>query len=89
MLPDGMIRKKINKFESDAKLIRKLSFALNTVLGNACYSDKEKSTMIKKGQELGNLDNKELELVNKVWDKRTEMAKTLLDEMVTFLTDNN
>jgi len=79
------IRHKILKLESDAKIVRKLSFILNTVLGNACYSEKERDKMIEKGQNLGNLNDKELELINKVWEKRTEMADDIMTELMELL----
>lgn len=81
------VRKGIIKLESDAKQIRRLSFIMNTILGNACYSDKEKDAQINKGEKLGNLNDKELQLLNKGWDLRKKLANKLMTDL-TVLIDN-
>ena len=67
--------------KADAKRIRDLSFIMNTVLGNACYSDKEKDAQISKAEKIGNLDDEELDLLNVGWDLRTTLARKLMVDL--------
>lgn len=83
------INKDICMLESDAKRIRRLSFIMNTILGNACYSEKEKEAQINKGEKLGNLDDDELALLDEGWDLRTRLAKTLLTDLRVILKKYN
>lgn len=74
------------ELENDAKTIRRISFIVNTVMGNACYSDKEREKMIHKGETLGNLNQEEKDLLNIAWDKRNELAKKLMNDLKEILT---
>lgn len=73
--------KRTLSLETDAKRIRRLSFIMNTILGNACYSDKERDAQINKGEKLGNLNDEELQLINNGWNMRTKLAKKLMEDL--------
>ena len=72
--------------ECSAKHIRRLSFIMNTILGNACYSDKEKDAQIVKGEKIGNLDDRELQLINAGWDLRKQLANNLMTDLENCIT---
>jgi len=75
------IGKELLKLEVNAKHIRRLSFIMNTVLGNACYSDKERDAQITKGEKIGNLNDDELALLNEGWNLRTKLARKLMVDL--------
>lgn len=54
---------------------------MNTVLGNACYSDKERDAQITKGEKIGNLNDDELALLNEGWNLRTKLARKLMVDL--------
>jgi len=83
----GDIGRELLKLEADAKHIRRLSFIMNTVLGNACYSDKEKEAQINKAEKVGNLDDDELDLLNVGWDLRTKLARKLMMDLKTLIKE--
>lgn len=83
------IGRELLKLESDAKHIRRLSFIMNTVLGNACYSDKEKDAQISKAEKVGNLDDEELDLLNVGWDLRTKLARSLMTDLKVLINQYN
>ena len=88
-LPIISLDKNILRLELDAKRIRKLSFVMNTILGNACYSDKERDAQITKGEKLGSLNDTELKMLNDGWDLRNNLAKKLLIDLRVFLKKYN
>jgi len=83
----GDIGRDLLKLEVDAKHIRRLSFIMNTILGNACYSNKEKDAQISKGEKLGSLDDRELKLLNDGWDLRTKLAQELMGHLENMIDE--
>lgn len=58
---------------------------MNTIMANACYSDKEMQDQITMAEKLGNLDDIEMDLLNKAWKTRKQLARELIDEFNIFL----
>ena len=83
--PRNDFEKELYKLKHDARHIRDVSFIMNTILGNACYSDKEKDAQINKGEKLGNLNDEELKMLNDGWDLRTRLAKRLMTDLTVLL----
>ena len=83
----GSITSRINKIYYDAKTVRRISYIVHTILGNACYSDREEKRMIGRGQNLGSLDDEELKLIHDSWDLRREMTKNKLIKELQVILD--
>lgn len=84
---DVNMRRRILKLENDAKLIRRLNFIANTILANACYSEKEETAMINRGEKIGNLNDIEKEMLHKTWSTRRDLANKLLSDLTEVLNE--
>lgn len=78
--PRNQFEKELYALKQDARNIRDISFIMKTVMGNACYSDKERDAQISKGEKIGNLDDVELKMLNNGWDVRKKLASKLMTD---------
>lgn len=79
--PKTRFERELYSLKKDAKYIRDLGFIMNTILGSACYSNKELENQISKGERLGNLNNDELKMLKDGWHLRQLLAGELMDNL--------
>lgn len=82
-----MSERQLNHFYRKSLEIKQIQKVINTILANACYSDKEMSKQIERAETIGNLDDDELLLINQAWDYRKKLARELLTDLNKFLGD--
>lgn len=68
-----------------AKQIKDIQNITNTILANACYSDKEMENQINMAQKMGNLDAEEYDLVCEAWATRKKIARSLIHGLKIYL----
>jgi hypothetical protein len=77
---DTLLSFKLKKQELKIK-IKEINFvkeAMNTILANNCYSEKEIEKQIELGQTVGNLNDDELKLLKLSWEFRKKKVKNCL-----------
>lgn len=82
----SFVEKLIN-LEYKAKHVRRLSTIMNTILANACYSDKEMRAQIFMAQSKGDLNEQELQLLKKSWEARKHLTQTIMEELKTLIDE--
>ena len=75
----------VNRLEYRARNIRRIQSIMNTILANACYSDKSMSEQIKKGEMQGDLNTQEHRILTEAWTVRKLLAQNLLTDLEIWL----
>jgi len=75
-----ILKKKIYKLETQAKLIKKIHWSLNIILSNSAYSSKEEKEQIKK-LEKRSVPKDEIELIKDSWCSRRILVKDAMNTL--------
>ena len=62
----------------DATRIRKL---MNTILANGAYSDVEEEKQIRTANQVGNLNDRELDLLHRSWAVRRKITDGIMNDL--------